>query len=518
VSFRFLLRPKWIAWTVVVLAAVGVMGRLSLWQYDRLQDRRQTNAVTAARSLEPVVNLDAVAGDDPAELRYRTVEVTGTYLAEGEVLVANQTLRGAPGWHVLTPLRSAGGAVVLVNRGWVPFSTVDPDGSFAAFAPPTGEVRVTGRLLAGDDRGDAAGADERTVPRLDVALMTDRLGADGLAAPTDVLALWLQLKQQVPAQQGEEPIVLPAPQLDDGPHLNYTGQWAIFATLTLVVFVVLVVRTAQRGGDGAGSARRAARASDTPDDLRALLSLRLAPLVTASRLTVVADLDEHRLRGHLDGFVSEGLARYRDAAPAGWTLTPNGHRTLERRLATELDDAGLRPAVEVLYRRFLRLNPQLLQVVTDWQVRPDGDGRPAVNDHGDAGYDAEVVLRLGQVDDEAAPLLSELASLLSRFAGYRGRLTAARHRVESGDGAWVAGVGVDSFHMVWFELHEHLLATLGLQRGGEHEAAPPGQDIPAQDIPAQGIAGQDTAGQVAAGNTAGHATGEGDSTWADSDG
>jgi hypothetical protein len=273
-----------------------------------------------------------------------------------------------------------------------------------------------------------------------------------------------------------------------------------------VVYLVLVVRTAQRGGDGAGSARRAARANDTPDDLRTLLALRLAPLVPASRLTVVADLDETRLRALLDKFVAGGLARHRQATPAGWTLTPAGHHTLERRLAAEVDDAGLRPAIEVLYRRFLRLNPDLLQLVTGWQVRPDAEGQPAVNDHADADHDARVVARLGRLDDEVGPLASELASLLSRFAGYRERLAAARQRVESGDGAWVAGVGIDSYHTVWFELHEHLLATLGLQRGGEHEQA----TAQHADTPATG--------QVAAGHATGHATGEGDSTWVDSDG
>ena len=37
----------------------------------------------------------------------------------------------------------------------------------------------------------------------------------------------------------------------------------------------------------------------------------------------------------------------------------------------------------------------------------------------------------------------------------------------SGQNAWVDGVGVDSCHTVWMQLHEDLLATLGLDRGEE---------------------------------------------------
>jgi hypothetical protein len=42
----------------------------------------------------------------------------------------------------------------------------------------------------------------------------------------------------------------------------------------------------------------------------------------------------------------------------------------------------------------------------------------------------------------------------------------------AGDRPWVDGSDRDSCHTVWFQLHEDLLATLGLRRGDE--AAGPG--------------------------------------------
>jgi hypothetical protein len=51
---------------------------------------------------------------------------------------------------------------------------------------------------------------------------------------------------------------------------------------------------------------------------------------------------------------------------------------------------------------------------------------------------------------------------------HKDRLNAALDRISAGDNDYVSGVRVDSYHTVWFELHEDLLATLGIERG--HEA------------------------------------------------
>jgi len=54
---------------------------------------------------------------------------------------------------------------------------------------------------------------------------------------------------------------------------------------------------------------------------------------------------------------------------------------------------------------------------------------------------------------------------LSRFGGYPDRFRAALERVDRGQRNWVDGSRIDSCHTVWFELHEDLLSTLGLERG-----------------------------------------------------
>ena len=54
--------------------------------------------------------------------------------------------------------------------------------------------------------------------------------------------------------------------------------------------------------------------------------------------------------------------------------------------------------------------------------------------------------------------------MLLRFETYRRRLTAALARVRRGDREWFTSPTLDSYHTVWFELHEDLLVALGLTR------------------------------------------------------
>jgi hypothetical protein len=112
------------------------------------------------------------------------------------------------------------------------------------------------------------------------------------------------------------------------------------------------------------------------------------------------------------------------------------------------------------------MNAGMLALCTDWQMRTV-DGEQVVNDHADAAHDAAVIARLGATDDAIQPICAELAAALDRFDGYGRRLGAARQKVESGDLDWFTKPMIDSYHTVWFELHENLLATLGIDRATE---------------------------------------------------
>lgn len=151
----------------------------------------------------------------------------------------------------------------------------------------------------------------------------------------------------------------------------------------------------------------------------------------------------------------------------GWSLTESGRAENERQLSAELAHAGGTENVRVVYQEFLPLNARLQRACTHWQLRPTATDRLALNDHSDPAWDASVLDELAAIDRALAPLADRLASVLSRFRGYHDRFTAARQRAVAGDLAWVDRTDVDSCHRVWFELHEDLIATLGIDRNAK---------------------------------------------------
>jgi len=149
----------------------------------------------------------------------------------------------------------------------------------------------------------------------------------------------------------------------------------------------------------------------------------------------------------------------------GWSLTERGRAHGEGLLAAELDGVDGRESVHDVHGAFLPLNARLRQACTDWQLRPAPGDRLATNDHTDDAWDGRVLDELAAVERGLVPLADRLERLLARFAGYDARFATARRRAAAGEPGRVDGTDVDSCHRVWFELHEDLVATLGIDRG-----------------------------------------------------
>ena len=205
-----------------------------------------------------------------------------------------------------------------------------------------------------------------------------------------------------------------------------------------------------------------------PSDPRTLVmhGLRLKGFAEAPAVAEVVALPEAEVKTTLDQLVGEELASYRDGRLSGFTLTPQGRAEHARLLAEELDTHGVRDAVHTAYAKFLTHNGDLLEVCTAWQLR-DVDGQSTINDHTEPAYDAAVIDRLGEVHGRVAPICEELSGSLQRFSVYGPRLTEALDRVRAGDIDWFTKPMIASYHTIWFELHEDLLSTLGIERGQE---------------------------------------------------
>jgi hypothetical protein len=194
--------------------------------------------------------------------------------------------------------------------------------------------------------------------------------------------------------------------------------------------------------------------------------LRLKGFAEAPAVAETVAVPEGDTKVVLDQLVTDELATYRDGRLSGFTLTPAGRAEHARLLSEELATTGVREAIRAAYAKFLGLNMGLLEVCTAWQLR-DVDGESTINDHTDPAYDAGVVEQLAELHSGVHPICEELAGSLARYGLYGPRLVTALERVRAGESDWFTKPMIASYHTVWFELHEDLLATLGIERGSE---------------------------------------------------
>jgi len=143
-------------------------------------------------------------------------------------------------------------------------------------------------------------------------------------------------------------------------------------------------------------------------------------------------------------------------SPAGKLILANGYSRFY---------ADIRANEEFInaYERFEKINVELKALITAWQVRPIG-GATIANDHSDKGYDDKIIDRLGELHERAEQVLAALSDVLPRMQVYRDKLMTALERAEDGAIEWVSDAKIESYHTLWFELHEDLLCMLGHER------------------------------------------------------
>ena len=241
--YRFLVRPKWIAFHLLVVVGIVAMVNLGLWQLRRLDARQAFNATIEARYDEPPVAFDdlvpllAAPHDEILdEYEWRPVTASGTYLPDETLFVVNRSQNGRAGRNVVVPLRLADGRILIVNRGFVPLATDVPP-------IPADDVELVGRLRRSQERGlgqlsDPAEGDLVEVQRVDIPRLASQL-------PGEVIPMYVDLVASQPSEALPFPEPVAAPDLGEGNHLSYAGQWFIFAIAVAVGWVLAVRRSAR---------------------------------------------------------------------------------------------------------------------------------------------------------------------------------------------------------------------------------------------------------------------------------
>jgi pyruvate,orthophosphate dikinase len=142
-------------------------------------------------------------------------------------------------------------------------------------------------------------------------------------------------------------------------------------------------------------------------------------------------------------------------------LTTAGKRAAAELFAADAAALGEARGLELL-EEFHALDERMKAIVTAWQLRDP----QTLNDHSDAEYDARVLADLAMLNSDAEAWLAPLAEIGPRFDVYRKRLARAVE-LASTDQRFVASPRVDSYHTVWFELHEDHIRSTGRSRADE---------------------------------------------------
>lgn len=195
-------------------------------------------------------------------------------------------------------------------------------------------------------------------------------------------------------------------------------------------------------------------------DLLVLHGLVVKKAGTAEDVSTVLGEDTATVLHCLDTAQSRG-----DVIGANGTFmpTPAGRSKLEATYADAYAEVRADDTFTATADRFELINKKLLELLTRWQSVPQA-GTTVPNDHSDAAYDTAVIDELGELHERAEKLLAVFSSRIPRYAAYERRLAEAYDAALAGDVDYVSGVRVDSYHIVWHQLHEDLLRVLGRTR------------------------------------------------------
>ncbi|OZF57570.1 hypothetical protein CH293_02275 [Rhodococcus sp. 14-2470-1b] len=189
--------------------------------------------------------------------------------------------------------------------------------------------------------------------------------------------------------------------------------------------------------------------------------LTLKQLSDVEGLVAILDQNPDDVKSALEQAVSDGNAM---AARGKFMITPAGRSTLDdtypQWFADERASAEIASAMDLFESG---VNKQVLALTTAWQeVEVAGERQP--NDHSDTAYDAKIIDKLGAVLDKTSTVLAPLITTQPSVDRFLSRISDALTRAEDGELDYVSSVRIDSFHTVWFQMHEHILRITGRER------------------------------------------------------
>lgn len=230
---KVLFGRRWWWSSLIVIAGVLFLGRLGLWQLDRLEERRAANVILEERFYGEQLNLNEALPDDPAALVDRRAVVEGRFDYSGQLILKEQRFGGRPGIRLVTPFLIDGkDEAILVDRGWIPAEEV-VRGELERF-----DEVVEGRIEGVLQRSQTLPGNRETIVeagqvewyRIDIEAIESQ-GAYDLLPVYLVLTPVEENSTELPLREDVEI------DLSDGPHVAYAIQWFLFALILGIGYV-----------------------------------------------------------------------------------------------------------------------------------------------------------------------------------------------------------------------------------------------------------------------------------------
>lgn len=219
--------------TVLVLVLCAVFVSLGRWQWRR-GNARQAESARFERGAQQVLTLGSTPLSRVPD--YQKVSLGGRFDPAHQFLLDNSPYNDMDGYQVLTPLERPGGQVVLIDRGWVPFTGSRaelPDISMSTTAAVVISGRVGDLPAAGLPSGRAPPPAGNRWPKVTSFPTMAQLSA-ALGRPLEPRIILLDPQQPQGYLRDWRPPGLPAMQ-----NWAYAFQWWCFAIGAVVMWVIL---------------------------------------------------------------------------------------------------------------------------------------------------------------------------------------------------------------------------------------------------------------------------------------
>ncbi|MBI1211929.1 MAG: hypothetical protein GC190_10735 [Alphaproteobacteria bacterium] len=217
--------------SIVTIGALILLIGLGVWQLERREEKHALLAEIAHRMIAPAESVEALLiEEDTAAFRHATAEGVFENAKEAYVFAPRSDESGTHlGYKVVTPLRLTAGALIMVDRGWVPMEQRNPAARIKGQIETP--VAIRGVLRPTVSPGMFT-PDPNVVEH--IWYVRDILGmaaALGLKPATS-----LYLEASTAAQGGPVPIS-DAPEIPDN-HLQYAITWFALALVLVIIYFV----------------------------------------------------------------------------------------------------------------------------------------------------------------------------------------------------------------------------------------------------------------------------------------